>query len=170
MNHMTRHNRAAYGILDALLALLVGGVGGCFDGRSFTTIDSWYNPPPPKELAPRLWTDLPPENVRIVLPEREEAAETMLSETAAREVTPETAAELTGRPSQTPGGLRCVLVRGVYLNRRLGSFWVRIDNRNRLWVGHGSMGAFPVPMKRQAIVVQMSEMPTAVFVSCDMTQ
>lgn len=61
------------------------------------------------------------------------------------------------------------LTRGLYLNRGTGRFSVYIS-ADQLVVHHGSLGASAVPMKRQALVLQLEQSPAEVFVYCSMAK
>jgi hypothetical protein len=66
-------------------------------------------------------------------------------------------------------GTKPYLTRGVYLNRGTGGFSVYILE-DQLLVRHGSFGRSAVPMKRQALVLQLEHSPTEVFVTCSMAE
>jgi hypothetical protein len=42
--------------------------------------------------------------------------------------------------------------------------------QDQLVVNHGSLGSSAVPMKRQALVLQLERMPAEVFVACSMAE
>jgi hypothetical protein len=66
-------------------------------------------------------------------------------------------------------GTKPYLTRGVYLNRGTGGFSVYILE-DQLLVRHGSLGHSGVPMKRQALVVQLKRKPAEVFATCSMAE
>jgi len=57
----------------------------------------------------------------------------------------------------------------VYLNRGTGKFIV-VPVGNELLVEHGSLGRSAVPMKRQALILRLSQKPETVYVSCSMDE
>jgi len=61
------------------------------------------------------------------------------------------------------------LVRGVYLNRITGRFLVYLLG-DQVRVHHGSMGSRAVPMKRQALVVQLEAAPKEIYVTLSIVQ
>jgi hypothetical protein len=64
---------------------------------------------------------------------------------------------------------RPYLVRAVYLNKGTGAYSVFLRGK-KLVVSHGSLGRSDVPMKRQALIVYLSALPTEVFVVCEMAE
>jgi hypothetical protein len=65
-------------------------------------------------------------------------------------------------------GQSLYLVRGIFLNP-YGRFKVYTKD-GWVWVTHGSLGKRPLPMKRQALVLQLQQAPTRVFVTCTMAE
>jgi uncharacterized protein YceK len=131
---------------------------------SWTREDSWYRPALQDPPAAHAFA-IDPSRIHEVTPTREKEAENFLSETSARELTPEEAQHYTGRPFTAIAGTRPYLVRGVLLNTGVLSVYAK---DRTLWVEHGCMGHHPVPMKRQALVVQLAEVPANVYCSCSM--
>jgi len=131
---------------------------------AWTKEDSWYRPP---LQDPRAAQAVAVDRSRIheVPATREKEAEDLLLETSARELTPEEAQHYSGQALDPIAGTKLYLVRGVLLNS--GVFTVFAKGRT-LWVGHGSMGHRPVPMKRRALVLQLDQLPANVFCVCSM--
>lgn len=142
-------------------------LAGCRDDRAASTVDSWYSPPPPKTYPLTGWQVLDFKQLHQVAPDQQAAAEKMLETTAALEITPQQAADLIGQPLPAVPGVKPYLTRGVYLNR--GGFSVYWRN-DQLLISHASMGRNPVPMKRQALVLQLVQPPAEVFVTCSMAE
>jgi hypothetical protein len=97
------------------------------------------------------------------------AAEEQLHDVASVEISAERATEFTGRPVSPRAGSSLFLVRAVYLNRSTGKFIV-VPVGNELLVEHGSLGRSAVPMKRQALILRLSQKPERVYVSCSMDE
>lgn len=142
-------------------------LAGCRDDRAASSVDSWYNPPPPKTYPLTGWKVLDFKQLHQVAADQQAAAEKLLETTAALEITPQQAADLTGQPLPAIPGIKPYLTRGVYLNR--GGFSVYWRN-DQLLISHASMGHNPVPMKRQALVLQLAQPPAEVFVTCSMAE
>jgi hypothetical protein len=147
--------------------LLIGLLLGCRDERAWTSADSWYNPPLSEIYPLSGWQTLDYTQVYEVAAAQQPAAEKLLENAAILELTPQQAADLTGQPLADPPAAKPYLVRGVYLNQ--GGFSVYLKNR-QLLVSHNSLGRGPVPMKRQALVLQLNQLPQQVFVTCSMAE
>ena len=96
-------------------------------------------------------------------------AEQLLSDVSCVELSNQRASELVGRIVTQDSGRALFLVRALYLNRTTGKFGVSVSD-HELFVGHNSMGHTAVPMKRQALVVRLTEKPDVVYVSCSMDE
>jgi len=152
-----------------VMALLLAGhvVMGCSDDRAWTEQDSWYRPPPPS-WAGNVST-LDSQRLIAVTNEKRITALTMLSGSSSRLLTPAEASDLAG-VEVTPGpGMRFYLVRAVYLNEGTGTFQLRLAG-TELEVHHGSLSRGAMPMKRAALIAQLKEQPTEVYVTCSMAQ
>ena len=153
-------------------ALLLAGATlyGCTsDRRAWTTQDSWYNAPPPETPRRGEWEQLDRARIHEVLESRELQAEELLQDVSIVEVTAEQAAELIGATLPDQPDTQPYLTRGVYLNGGTGSFSVYLLE-DQLLVHHGSLGHRAVPMKRQALVLQLEQEPQDVFVTCSMAE
>jgi hypothetical protein len=159
-----------YVLLGAALVLAGAALGGCAsDGRAWSSEDSWYNAPPP-ETPPRWqWEELDRARIHEVMASREPQAEELLADLAIVALSNEQAAELLGRTLAEVPGATPYLSRGVYLNRETGGFSVYVLE-DRLLVHHTSLGRSAVPMKRQALVLQLARQPADVFVTCSMAE
>ncbi|GAB4396119.1 MAG: hypothetical protein Fur0044_54980 [Anaerolineae bacterium] len=146
---------------------LLIGLLGCRDERAWTSADSWYNPPPSEIYPLSGWQTLDYTQVYQVTAAQQPAAEALLENAAILELTPQQAAELIGRPLGDHPTAKPYLARGVYLNQ--GGFSVYVKDRQIL-VSHSSLGHGPVPMKRQALVLQLNQFPQEVFVTCSMAE
>jgi len=140
---------------------------GCAPERGWKTPDPWFNAP----AAEPNWSE-PIDGTRIdtVLDSKEPDAEEMLAERPFVEISPEQAQKLIGLPLRPHGAARPYLVRGVYLNRGTGVFQIYKQPRGGLMVSHESIGSHTTTMKRQALVVELDEVPRQVFVVCRMTE
>jgi hypothetical protein len=151
------------------LTLLLLFSCGCNCGhRAASTTDSWYNPP---EAIVRFWSadKLADSEVLVVTPDKLAQAEELLRDSACIGVSNDRARELTGQRVDGPASKTLFLVRGLQLNPGTGKFMV-IPLGHELLVHHGSLGGSAVPMKRQPLLVRLSEKPDAVYVSCSMAR
>lgn len=159
------------------LSVAIACLTGCDHTRSqsaWTKVDSWYHALPTDEGSAlntlMRFHEAEPlvesSSVEVAAGHLREAEE-MLDDAACAELTPELAAELTGRPMQPQLGSELFLVRAVYLIRETGHFRV-YHAQDELWVTHGCMGSSPVPMKRQPLVVRLPRKPERVYVTCSM--
>lgn len=140
---------------------------GCRDDRAWTSADSWYHPPPSEVYPLTGWQPLDYSQIYQVTAAQQPAAEALLADAAVVELTPQQAADLIGRPLADHSNTKPYLVRGVYLNQ--GGFSVQVKGQQIL-VSHGSLGHGPVEMKRQALVLQLKQLPQEVFVTCSMAE
>jgi hypothetical protein len=146
-------------------ALLVAAGCGSPDGedhRASAAVDSWVAWPPDRDFAP-----LGEDRFAPVVAEHQREAQAVLAESAAKLVSAEEAARLTGK--QLPVGGEYVLLRGVVLNEANGSFDVGLKG-TAVHVFHGSLGRHPIPMRRKAVVAVLPAVPEMVYVSCGMAE
>jgi hypothetical protein len=145
----------------ALLGLLV--VIGCGDHRSFSSVDSWWKPPP----GSFDFTPLDSDRFAAVKDALQPEAQAALLEAPAKRVSAEEAARLTGK--QFAAGGEYILLRGVVLNEGTGHFNVGVSGR---WVHieHRCLGHHAVPMARKALIAVLPALPDAVYVSCSMAE
>jgi hypothetical protein len=156
---------------QAILAglLLMSLLAACADdNRAWTTQDAWYRPAP-TNVAFGQWPSLDRTRIHAVAEGQEAAAEKLLATVPAVELTAQQATDLVGRPLPDVAGAKPYLVRAVYLNRETGQFLVNVSG-DQLAVTHRSMGSQAVPMRRQALVLQLERAPAEVFVGASMTQ
>ena len=85
------------------------------------------------------------------------------------ELSRQEAAEFTGGAPEEVPNTQPYLVRALYLNRETGRFSAYLA-QDQLVVHHDSLGSSAVPMKRQALVLQLGRVPVKVFVSCSMAE
>ena len=155
--------------------LLIGMLVGCgrqhasSTQKAWTAEDSWYTGLPSVDPPYWSWPELDHARIHEVVESQQPEAETLLQNVSIVELTSQEAAEFIGEPLPEVPGAEPYLTRGVYLNRGTGSFSVYILE-DRLVVHHGSLGSSAVPMKRQALVLQLERSPTEVFVACSMAQ
>jgi hypothetical protein len=150
------------------LAALVLILCGCGGRRAWTTEDSWYRPRPagtPAAISDRVDAA----RVYEVVETWHAEAEALLAEIPILEITDQQAAEFAGQELTDAPGTRPYLVRGVYLNRGTGGWSIRIAG-DELVVHHGSLGRSAVPMKRQALILQLERAPAQVYVTCSMAE
>ena len=157
--------------LLVLLFLAVGGCGlGLFSSSrpAWTSKDSWYADLP-EDVSSWSWPSLDHARIHEVIEPREAKAEELLEEVAIVPLTREEATEFLGEELSDVPGAEPYLTRGIYLNRATGSFSVYILE-DQLRIHHRSLGRRAVPMKRQALVLQLERKPAEVYVTCSMAE
>jgi hypothetical protein len=160
--------------LVPLLALLVHAASGCglslfsTSRRAWTSKDSWYADLP-EDARSGTWSALDRGRIHEVIESRGPQAEELLQDISIVPLTSEEAAEFIGEPLPKAPGTQPYLTRGVYLNRATGAFRVSIL-KDQLRVHHDSLGGRAVPMKRQALVLQLENKPKELFVTCSMAE
>ena len=150
-----------------LVFLVALPLGGC-ERRATTSVDSWARPG-----ASRVEFDkgerLEDSRLHIVPESMESQAEVMLSDVSCLELSAEQIQKLLPHPLPVMPRTKAFLTRGVFLNRDTGHFSVTVLD-DKLWVHHGCLGRHAVPMKRQALVIQLERMPKEVYVGCSMAE
>ena len=141
----------------------------CSARRSSTAEDSWYTGLPTESPLNRTCPELDPARIHEVTEASEPLAEQLLQDVSIVALTAEEAAAFVGAPLSEVPGTRPYLLRGVYLNRETGRWSVCILE-DQLLVYHGALGSSAVPMKRQALVLQLEREPREVFVACSMAE
>jgi hypothetical protein len=104
-----------------------------------------------------------------VIESKEFNAERLLQDVSSVELTSQQAVEFIGKALPHVPGTKPYLTRGLYLNRGTGRFSVYVL-ADQLVIHHGSLGSSAVPMKRQALVLQLEQSPVEVFVYCSMAK
>jgi hypothetical protein len=156
------------GVKLLVACVLLGGIliGCSSQRRAWTTEDSWYNPPS-SGTPVWTWPHLDRERLHEVVETKEAEAEQLLDDVAVVELTSDEASEFIGEVLPEVPGTKPYLTRGLYLGR--GSFSVHVFE-DQLAVTHGSLGRRALPMKRQALVLQLERAPAEVFVTCSMAE
>jgi hypothetical protein len=144
-----------------LLSLLA--VVGCGDHRAFSSVDSWWKPPPDNVAFAPLGSD----RFAAVNDTLQPEAQAALLETPAKRVSAEEAARLTGK--QLPAGGEYILLRAVMLNKGTGGFHVGMSGR-AVHIHHSCLGRHAVPMARKALIAVLPALPEAVYISCSMAE
>ena len=140
------------------------------DHKSWTTTDPWFSPRPEGGEAEE-WEELPRDRIIPVADDQAVVTERLLSQTPIVEVDDATASRFTGTKLRSPVGMRPYLVRGLYLNRWTGGFFVQVDSKGeRLDVIHASLGRFAVPMKRLPLIIVVPTKPQTVYVQVRMAE
>jgi hypothetical protein len=153
-----------------LLQVLVvaASLDACEDPRAASSVDSWLRPGPPG-AGSRTGKELESSRIHPVPDAMEARAEDLLSERSCVLLTGRQVEEVLGRPGSAAAGTRPYLVRGVCLDRDHGRFSVTVA-KDELWVHHGCLGRQPLPMTRQALVVELEAQPREVYVGCSMAE
>jgi hypothetical protein len=161
--------------LFLLAALLACTTSSCGPGRtptprrSFTTQDPWYTGLPSEGPLYWTWPELDPGRIQEVVESKQPEAERLLEDVPILELGDEQAAEFVGGALAGAPGTRPYLTRGLYLNRQTYMFTVYV-REDQLVVYHGTLGTSPLPMRRQALVLQLERKPSEVFVTCTMDE
>lgn len=150
-----------------LLAALV--LGGCGPKQASTAKDAWYTGLPSGEPPYFDWPKLESARIHEVVESKQADAEELLRDVAVQELTTQQAEAFIGGALPDLAGTKPYLTRGLVLNRGLGRFTVYVLE-DQLLVHHGSLGHNPVPMTRQALVLQLEQSPKTVFVYCKMAE
>jgi hypothetical protein len=157
-----------------LLALLAHATSSCgltlfsTSHGAWTSKDSWYADLP-EGVSSWNWPSLDRARIHEVIESREAKAEELLQDVSIVPLSSKEAAEFIGEELPGAPGTQPYLTRAVYLNRATGGFSVSILD-DQLRVHHGSLGRRAVPMKRQALVLQLEREPAEVFVTCSMAE
>jgi hypothetical protein len=149
--------------------LLSGMLISCSQQRAGAAEDLWYKPPPSESPLYWTWPELDRTRIHEVTESKEPDAERLLQDASIVELTDQEAVELIGKALADAPGTKPYLTRGLYLNRGTGRFSVYVLE-DQLVVHHGSLGSSAVPMKRQALVLQLEQSPAEVFVTCSMAK
>lgn len=150
-----------------LQSLLLAFVLEACGHRAATEIDSWARSSSGVDFTKAKLLDN--SGVQLVPERMESEAETMLSDVGCVELSPEQVHHFLGRSLSPVPGNKPYLVRGVYLNPATGGFSVKVLD-DKLRVHHSCLGSSAVPMKRQALIVQLERMPKEVYVGCSMAE
>lgn len=154
------------------LLLLLGLLASCSSqgGRAaWTEEDEWYTGSPQGEEPYWSWPKVDSSQIHEVVESQHPEAEALLQDVSILELAPEQATRFIDKPLPDVPGTKPYLVRGLYLNRGTGRFMVYTSG-DQLAVHHGSLGKRAVPMKRQALVLQLEQGPKEVFVFCSMAE
>ena len=154
-----------FSVLVAFILLAGCGTreGEAEDRRAFTSVDPWFNPPPSNIT----FTTVEPDRMAPVVADLQSEAQDSLRDVAARRLTADDAARLTGK--RLPPDGEYVLLRAVVLNEATGGFDVRVQG-TVVYVLYGCIGGRPLPMRRKAIVAVLPAVPTEVYTSCGMAE
>jgi hypothetical protein len=160
--------------LFPLAIFLACAMSGCGPSPSPTPLpttprDPWYKAPPSADPPYWSWPELDRTRIHEVIESKQPDAEQLLQDVSSVELTSQQAAEFIGEALPEVPGTKPYLTRGVYLSRGTGRFSAYIL-ADQLVVHHGSLGSGNVPMKRQALVLQLEQSPVEVFVTCSMAK
>jgi hypothetical protein len=127
------------------------------------SVDSWYHAPP-TNLAGK-WTPVNPSDVHRIARNAWKKAEPLLRRQPIVGLSWPQAERLIGQRLARPAGMTPYLVRAVYFEKGAGRFSVSVLD-DSLLVDHGSLGPWPVAMRRDALVVLLKDRPREVYVTC----
>lgn len=144
-------------------------LAGCGRQQASIAKDAWYTGLPPGEPPYYDWSKLDSARVHEVVESRQPDAEELLRDVAVQELTTQQAEAFIGGALPDLAGTKPYLTRGLVLNRGLGRFTVYVLE-DQLLVHHSSLGSSPVPMTRQALVLQLEQSPKTVSVYCKMAE
>jgi hypothetical protein len=153
-----------------LMSSLLGSMVACSGThRAWESEDSWYRRPPTELNDVSAWLLLESSSAHEIIGTLEQAAEESLNKSPYFEITTEQVKKLTEGEFISIPKTKPYLVRSVFLNKGTGAYYLRVKNGN-LWIHHASLGKGPVPMRKQAIVVQLQGEPNEVYVTCSMAE
>ena len=131
--------------------------------RSSSALDAWYRAPPTDGDLYWTWRALDEAWLHEVVEDQQEEAQALLADAALVELTAEQAAEFVGQPLPDAPGTRPYLVRALYRTPETGRFEAFVQGE-RLVVYHGSLGSGSSPLQRRALVLQLEQEPSEVYV------
>jgi hypothetical protein len=131
---------------QAAVVILIAVVGckRTEDRRIFSSVDSWYSPPP----VGVQFTQLSKDRFAVVADALQPEAQAALSEVAAKRVSADEAARLVGK--QIPAVGEFILLRAVVLNEGTGAFEVGMSGQS-VSILHGCLGRHSVPTRSKAL-------------------
>jgi hypothetical protein len=155
--------------------MLCCGAFGCgrqneADHRAFTAIDPWYRPLPVELRTDAKLIPLDKAEFAVVRDEKQAEAQAVLKDLAWKELAPNEAEDLIGKPIGKPVASHLVLLRALSLNERNGSFDVSWGSTGLVIVHHGCLGRHPLPMTKRAILARLPDVPKEVYVHCSMAE
>jgi len=141
---------------------------GCGGHRAWIERDAWYRNLPSNlpQAWDSQWQELPSDRIVPIPRANQHIAIELLESVSWSALNPDDIDRLVSQYSK-PMGFKPYLVRALSLNEGTGSYKVKIFQRN-VFIHHGSLGRSAVSMKRQAIVLYLSEDPKEVYVTCSM--
>lgn len=131
--------------------------------------DSWYRAPSAHVRDSSGWSLLEESRVHEVIGPMQSTAQAFVSNIPYRLLTNEETERLIGGRLPNVEGTNPYLVRGLFLNKDTGGYYISVESGN-IWVHHASLGRTVVPMKRQALVLQLVEKPKEVYITCSMAE
>jgi hypothetical protein len=132
--------------------------------------DSWYRRFPPESRAGWNWIPLTRADRFVVASAMWPTAQHLLATKPVVRLSVAQAQTLAGvRQLKRQPGIEPYLVRAVYFNAKTGDYSV-YHHGEKLWILHGCLGAHPVRMHRQALVVFLPFCATDIYVQCTMTR
>lgn len=129
-------------------------------------LDSWYqDPPKDNPLLYGQGQEIPNSHIYKVVMSKQVEAEKLLQDVSILELSEKQASDFIGKPLPEVPNTKPYLVRGLlYEDNETGKFTVLV-NGNEMRVYFGCLGE-RTPIKRQALVIQLEQMPLIVFVTC----
>ena len=127
-------------------------------------MDTWSNPPP-ETIETTDWLKLPDSLVHIVLSNKMEKVDTLLSQASFVELDKSEASFLIGSELKLSAENKPYLIRAVYLGNPESGYSIQTSNDSVI-VLHGSIGHRAVPMKRYGLIVLLNRRPSIVFNMC----
>lgn len=148
------------------LALAIFQLASCSTFRNkaaWTELDDWYKPRSKttaaftaKKLELQVW--------EISDPYELSAMKELETESFA-EISMDDAIQISKIRIAPKPGMLYLIVRAVYLDKMTGRYECWEENR-KLLVHHSSRGGKPLPMSREAVIIECREIPTEIFVEC----
>jgi hypothetical protein len=140
------------------------------DHRAWDRVDAWYDPPADTMTFVRGGVmEMNRAKIHEVAESHQKEAIELLRDASCVLVSDEAASVFLGGKLPEHASERFYLVRAVRLNPLMGSFSVR-ELEGQLLVQHDSLGRSLLPMKREALLLQLKNQPKRVFVTCGMAE
>jgi hypothetical protein len=150
-----------------IAALLAGGlIGcGCAAGQRVSPAEQepWYRAPPTDGDLYWTWPALEAARLHEVVEAQQQDAQALLHASPLLKLTEDRAVALIGRPLPDAPGTQPYLVRGLCGNPGTGRFEA-FQRGDQLVVLHGSLGSGRGALQRRALVLQLEQTPSEVYV------
>lgn len=146
--------------ISLLLSML-----GCAGIPTDVEVKSWLTNEPPEEFNNADEKNIVPlDNIYVVPDKNNLKASTLLAKTPWIMLSEKEAASIIDKSFKPLNGHKIYLVRGISQNPATGRFDC-VFYRGDLWIFFGAMGSQSYPMRKQPIVIMLSDTPKRVYVT-----